>query len=49
LFLQRRFYLDKPWLQQLLPYLLTHNPKKFSVDTEKLSVEFLEIYSKEVI
>ena len=45
---QRRFYLDEPWHRQLLPYLLKHNPKKFLVHEESNSVDFLEIYSKDV-
>lgn len=45
---KRRFYLDKPWLLQLLPYLLAHNPKKFLVHPESNTVDFLEIYSKDV-
>jgi hypothetical protein len=45
---QRRYYLDKPWHLQLLPYLLTHYPKKFTVNNGKNTVDFLEVYSKDV-
>ena len=46
---KRRFFLDKPYSLQLLPYILTHYPKKFLVDQKTHTVQFLEIYNKEVL
>lgn len=44
---KRRFFLNKPFMQQLLPTVLSNYPMKFSVDPEQRTVVFLEDYNKE--
>jgi len=45
---KRRYFHDKPFMQQLLPTVLSNYPTKFYIDPERKSVTFLEDYSKEV-
>ena len=43
---KRRYYLNNPQEQQLLPFLLKNYPKKFALRGNM--VEFLETYNREV-
>ena len=43
---KRRYYLNNPHEQQLLPFLLKNYPKKFALRGNM--VEFLETYNREV-